>query len=64
MAGIDSPASDQATRMQVQVELMQEKMNSGQSVDLNKAFVEWVAVAQLSQDDEAYIARIKPIFVK
>ncbi|WP_286267557.1 DUF349 domain-containing protein [Thalassotalea atypica] len=64
MAGVESPASDQATRMQVQVELMQEKMTSGQSVDLNKAFVDWIAVAHIGEDDQAYLARIKPIFIK
>lgn len=63
LAGIESPADVQAQRMAVQVSLMQEKMTSGQGVDLDKAFNEWLSLGKLSQSDMPLIDRIKPIYL-
>jgi len=63
LAGIGSPSEFQAQRMAIQVSLMQEKMTSGQSVDLDKAFNEWLLLGMFDQADLPLIARVKPIYL-
>jgi exonuclease SbcC len=62
LAGIDSPAELAPLRMQVQVNLMQEKMSSGNETNLQQRFIDWLQLGQLNQQDIALLARIKPIF--
>jgi len=61
-AGQESPEAFKAERMQVQVKLMQEQMQSGNSVDLQASFVAWLQKGRLTQDDLALLERIKPIY--
>ncbi|WP_426370054.1 DUF349 domain-containing protein [Pseudocolwellia sp. HL-MZ7] len=61
-AGQESPASFKAQRMQVQVQLMQEQMVSGNSVDLQASFISWLQKGGINETDLTLIERIKPIY--
>jgi hypothetical protein len=61
-AGQESPASFKAQRMQVQVQLMQEQMVSGNSVDLQASFISWLQKGGMNATDLSLIERIKPIY--
>ena len=62
LAGIDSPKEYSQQRMAVQVQLMQNKMSSGQDINLEQSFNDWLKQGQLSIDDLPLIARVKTIF--
>lgn len=62
LAGVDSPKEYAQQRMEVQVQLMQDKMTSGNEVNLEHSFIEWLKQGQLSLEDLPLISRVKPIF--
>ena len=62
IAGVESPEEFAQQRMAIQIQLMQEKMTSGQDINLEHCFSEWLQQGQLSADDMPLISRIKPIF--
>ena len=61
-AGQESPENDKEKRMQVQVQLMQEQMLSGNQVDLQESFISWLQKGGINEKDLALIERIKPIY--
>ncbi|WP_441003345.1 DUF349 domain-containing protein [Pseudocolwellia agarivorans] len=61
-AGQESPESFKSQRMQVQVQLMQEQMVSGNSVDLQAGFISWLQKGSINSTDLSLIERIKPIY--
>jgi len=61
-AGQESPGSFKSQRMQVQVQLMQEQMVSGNSVDLQAGFISWLQKGSINSADLSLIERIKPIY--
>ena len=63
LSGIPSPQSLQEKRMAVQVNLMQEQMSSGNTIDLPAKFNQWLLLGKLSEADLSLLQRIKPIFV-
>lgn len=62
LSGIDSPEDEQELRRQIQVNVMQEKMTSGQATNLEKLFFGWVAAEQINKETLVYLERIKPIY--
>ncbi len=62
LAGIDSPKEFSQQRMEIQVQLMQDKMTSGNEVNLEQSFNDWLMQGQLSSEDLPLISRVKPIF--
>lgn len=64
LAGIESPKEFEEQRREIQVKLMQEKMTSGEHIDLKKALLDWIVLGAISTSDAALIQRIKPIFIK
>ena len=62
LAGIDSPKEYAQQRMETQVKMMQNKMTSGQSINLEQSFNDWLKLGKLSTIDTDLIERIKPIF--
>lgn len=63
IAGIDSPPAFKSQRMAVQVALMKQQMSSGDKVTLEQAFIEWLALGSITEQDKDYIHRIKAIFI-
>ena len=62
LAGVSSPKEYAQQRMQIQVQLMQNKMTSGNGVNLEQSFNEWLNQGALSKEDLPLILRVKPIF--
>lgn len=62
LASKDSPTELKNQRMQVQVELMQTQMLSGQHIDLTHSFIEWLQLGTLSQADIPLLSRVKAIY--
>ena len=62
LAGLSSPKEYVQQRMQIQVQLMQDKMTSGADVNLEQSFNEWLIQGALSKNDLPLILRVKPIF--
>ncbi|REL29627.1 DUF349 domain-containing protein [Thalassotalea euphylliae] len=62
IAGVESPAQDQAQRRTIQVELMQQKMNSGELTSAEDKLWSWLNDGQLTAEDLLLIDRAKRIF--
>ena len=58
----ESPADLAGQRMKVQVQLMQEQMLSGNSIDLSKLLTQWLMLGKLSEDDLPLVERLKAIY--
>ncbi|WP_085297335.1 HEAT repeat domain-containing protein [Cognaticolwellia mytili] len=63
LSGVPSPKALQQKRMTVQVNLMQEQMSSGNTIDLPAKFNQWLMLGKLEQADVSLLQRIKAIFV-
>jgi hypothetical protein len=62
LSGLSSPKEYAKQRMQIQVQLMQDKMTSGGDVNLEQSFNKWLIQGALSKNDLPLILRVKPIF--
>ena len=58
----DSPVELAEQRLKVQVQLMQEQMQSGTEIDLSKLLVEWLMLGALVESDLPLIERLKTIY--
>ena len=58
----DSPVELAEQRMKVQVQLMQEQMQSGTEIDLSKLLVDWLMLGSLVESDLPLIERLKTIY--
>ena len=58
----DSPAELAEQRMKVQVQLMQEQMQSGTEINLSKLLVDWLMLGVLVENDLPLIERLKVIY--
>jgi len=63
LAGVESPKALNESRMKVQVELMQEQMTSGNSVDLTQLLFDWLATVDLSTIQPDELKRLQNIYV-
>ena len=59
---VESPADLANQRMKVQVQLMQEQMLSGTSINLTQLLVDWLMLGALAESDLPLIARLKVIY--
>ena len=62
LARVDSPKEFASERLAMQVQLLQEQMLSGESVDVKALFIDWLLSGQFSSNDQALITRIKTIY--
>ncbi|WP_232769169.1 DUF349 domain-containing protein [Colwellia sp. Bg11-28] len=58
----NSPVELAEQRMKVQVQLMQEQMQSGTEIDLNKLLIDWLMLGSLVESDLPLIERLKAIY--
>ncbi len=63
LAGVESPKADQQQRLSLQVQLMQDQMTSGQNINLEQTFIDWLMLGQLTEQDLPLLNRIKPILM-
>lgn len=60
----DSPKKDAQKRQEIQMQLMAQKLQSGDSLDLLSLLKEWIRAGSLSKSDMTLLKRIEPLFVK
>jgi hypothetical protein len=59
----DSPEQDAEKRQSIQMQLMAQKLQSGDSLDLTSLLKDWIKVGCLSNSDITLLKRIEPLFV-
>lgn len=64
LAQVESPAELAAQRMTVQVKLMQEQMQSSDSINLSQGLVDWLRLGKLESSDVELLARLQHVFIK
>jgi hypothetical protein len=59
----DSPKKDTAKRQSIQMQLMAQKLQSGDSLDLTSLLKDWIKAGTLSESDITLLKRVEPLFV-
>jgi exonuclease SbcC len=59
----DSPVKDTEKRQSIQMQLMAQKLQSGDSLNLSSLLKDWIKAGTLSESDIALLKRIEPLFV-
>jgi hypothetical protein len=59
----DSPKQDAEKRQSIQMQLMAQKLQSGDSLDLTSLLKDWIKVGCLNNSDVTLLKRIEPLFV-
>jgi len=59
----DSLKKDAEKRQAIQMQLMAQKLQSGDSLDLMSLLKDWIRVGSLSKSDVTLLRRVKPLFV-
>jgi hypothetical protein len=59
----DSPKKDAEKRQLIQMQLMAQKLQSGESLDLMLLLKVWIRAGALSKSDITLLKRIEPLFV-
>jgi hypothetical protein len=59
----DSPKKDTEKRQSIQMQLMAQKLQSGDSLDLLFLLKDWIRAGSLSKSDTTLLKRIEPLFV-
>ncbi|WP_339722605.1 DUF349 domain-containing protein [uncultured Paraglaciecola sp.] len=59
----DSPKKDAKKRQGIQMQLMAQKLQTGDSLDLLSLLKEWIRAGALSKSDITLLKRIEPLFV-
>jgi exonuclease SbcC len=59
----DSPKKDEEKRQSIQMQLMAQKLQSGESLDLLLLLKDWIRAGALSKSDVTLLKRIEPLFV-
>jgi len=59
----DSPQKDAEKRQSIQMQLMAQKLQSGDSLDLLSLLKDWIRAGALSKSDVTLLKRIEPMFV-
>jgi hypothetical protein len=62
IAGKDSPKEFSQQRMKIQVQLMQEKMSSGDTQNKEDVFEQWLMLGQLTSEQQGLIKRVSAVF--
>lgn len=58
-----SPVSEQNKRKQVQMQLMAQKLQSGDSLELNALLLDWIKGGELRATDKQLLERVERVFV-
>ena len=58
-----SPDSEKTKRQQVQMELMAQKLQSGDNLDLKSLLIEWISGGALTVKDKVLLKRIEVLFI-
>ncbi len=58
-----SPVSEQNKRKQVQMQLMAQKLQSGDSLELNTLLLDWIKGGELRASDKQLLERVERVFV-
>jgi hypothetical protein len=64
VAQLDSPKKDAEKRQSIQMQLMAQKLQSGDSLDLLPLLRDWIRAGSLSKSDITLLKRIEPLFVR
>jgi exonuclease SbcC len=59
----NSPKKDAEKRQSIQMQLMAQKLQSGDSLDLLSLLKDWISAGSLSKSDITLLKRIEPLFV-
>jgi exonuclease SbcC len=59
----DSPKKDAEKRQSIQMQLMAQKLQSGDSLDLSSLLKDWIKAGSLSKSDITLLKRVEPLFV-
>lgn len=59
----DSPKKDTQKRQEIQMQLMAQKLQTGESLDLLSLLKEWIRAGSMSKSDMTLLKRIEPLFV-
>lgn len=63
VANAESPKKDMEQRKTIQMQLMAQKLQSGDSADLLVLLKDWISVGTLSKTDMILLKRIEPLFI-
>jgi hypothetical protein len=63
LANVESPEEFSARRMAVQVKMMQERMQSIDTINLKECLVDWLYLGKLEAQDIILLSRLKKIFI-
>ncbi|MGS2722051.1 DUF349 domain-containing protein [Paraglaciecola aestuariivivens] len=64
LAQVDSPKEDTLARQNIQMQMMAEKLQSGESPNTLSLLKQWISGGALNKQDLALLSRIEPLFVK
>ncbi|PKH00419.1 DUF349 domain-containing protein [Paraglaciecola sp. MB-3u-78] len=59
----DSPPKDAKKRQSIQMQLMAQKLQSGESLDMLSLLKDWIRAGSLSKSDITLLKRVEPLFV-
>jgi exonuclease SbcC len=59
----DSPQKDAKKRQSIQMQLMAQKLQSGESLDMLSLLKDWIRAGSLSKSDITLLKRVEPLFV-
>jgi hypothetical protein len=59
----DSPQKDANKRQFIQMHLMAQKLQSGDSLEMSSLLKDWIRVGSLSEGDITLLKRVEPLFV-
>jgi exonuclease SbcC len=59
----DSPQKDAKRRQSIQMQLMAQKLQSGESLDMLSLLKDWIRAGSLSKSDITLLKRVEPLFV-
>lgn len=63
VAQFDSPSEDAKKRQDIQMQLMAQKLQSGDSLDLEALLKDWIRAGALQASEKTLLQRITPMFV-
>ncbi|MGJ8682590.1 DUF349 domain-containing protein [Paraglaciecola sp.] len=63
LADVESPKEEAANRQSIQMQLMAQKLQTGQVLDLNSLYKDWISAGKLSNKSQSDLTRIQRIFL-
>ncbi|MCF2946672.1 DUF349 domain-containing protein [Paraglaciecola aquimarina] len=63
LAEVESPKGEMAKRKGVQMQLMADKLQTGQALNLNTLFKEWISAGKLDDQSQLHLPRLRRVFL-